>query len=275
MAQSAYTQLVKRRFSNHVKLFTDGSKLGDAVGIGIHGIGNGISLSVPSIYSVFSAEAAAMWLALSRRPKDVALVIFSDSLSVIQALESGESCHPFIQQIENSCDPLVTICWIPGHVGIRGNEEADRLAALGRNVQHSFTNDIPAANIIKNFSRCITNKFSEQWRNSSGHLQKVKGDLSKWVDRNSRIEQRTLSRLRVGHTKVSHAHCISQTLPPHCSTCGTRNTVEHILVNCQLYSDLRRQHNIPLSIRDILSNDPVREEILISFLKDADLYDAL
>ena len=61
-------------------------------------------------------------------------MIFSDSLSALQALGKLKTDHPLLIQIQellhtvNSDQKEIVFMWVPGHVGIRGNEAADRAA---------------------------------------------------------------------------------------------------------------------------------------------------
>ena len=61
-------------------------------------------------------------------------MIFSDSLSALQALEKLNSNHPLLTQIQDMLYKTETdqreivFMWVPEHVGIRGNEAADRAA---------------------------------------------------------------------------------------------------------------------------------------------------
>ena len=61
-------------------------------------------------------------------------IIFSDALSSLQALHSNNCDHPFIQDILklfNDCclvNKKVVLAWVSSHVGIKGNEKADKLA---------------------------------------------------------------------------------------------------------------------------------------------------
>ncbi|XP_058837029.1 uncharacterized protein LOC131693322 [Topomyia yanbarensis] len=275
IAQATYNQLVARRYSSHTRIFTDGSKRDGEVGVGVSNGPTGSSFRLPTQCSVFSAEAAAIALALARRPSDSATTIFTDSLSVLRALENGQSRHPFVQAIEEDIDSLTTLCWIPGHCGIKGNAEADSLATRGRTARKVLTKEVPSQDIVRHFTQAIYNHFAQHWRTSRGYLQKIKGTPAKWDNRDSWKEQRVLSRLRTGHTKISHEHTVANAPVPSCTTCGTRKSVEHLLINWIELQDLRAMHDLPLSIRDALSNDPVREEVMLNFLKDSELYELI
>ena len=58
-------------------------------------------------------------------------VIFSDSMSVLQAIESQASKNPLVNRVLQTCQEIlsngkfITFCWIPSHRDITGNEEAD------------------------------------------------------------------------------------------------------------------------------------------------------
>ena len=61
-------------------------------------------------------------------------IIFTDSSSSLQALDSNNYDHLFIHDILklfNDClsvNKEVVLAWVPSHVGIKGNEKADELA---------------------------------------------------------------------------------------------------------------------------------------------------
>ena len=168
-----------------------------------------------------------------------------------------------------------TICWVPGHCQIKGNEEADRLAASGRANSRKLFVDVPGPDIRRLVRESSFNSFALTWIGEQGHIQKVKEYPGKWTDRCCQKEQRVLSRLRVGHTRVTHMHYLKRTAEPFCVACDTRLDVEHILVNCIEYDHLREVHNIQGSLREILSNDPVREKQLLHFLNYTTAFEAL
>ena len=96
--------------------------------------------------SIFTAEARAILLALeciehSNRKR---FLIFSDSMSCLQALDHLKIDHPIIEEIISKLTSLkasgfdIHLCWLPGHVGIRGYEHANRAVKTARRtaVQH-------------------------------------------------------------------------------------------------------------------------------------------
>ncbi|XP_032457267.1 uncharacterized protein LOC116418058 [Nasonia vitripennis] len=129
-----------------VKLFTDGSKMGDSLSVGSASVTEDLdfihSRSLDPHSSIFTAEAMAInttleYVAESRSSRHI---IFSDSLSVLQALQNKSAgClnHPLIVKAkrllleisENSIieNPLQLV-WIPAHKEIFGNELADLYA---------------------------------------------------------------------------------------------------------------------------------------------------
>ena len=63
------------------------------------------------------------------------IAIFTDSLSTLQALNSADP-DQMIQGLHSSLAKLtaqfsVSLQWVPAHVGLTGNEKADRLAKIG------------------------------------------------------------------------------------------------------------------------------------------------
>jgi len=80
----------KNCFGKHVEIYTDGSKIGESVACAVI-CGNQIkSMRLPDKSSVYTAELSAIRLALEliRRLKEKSFVIYSDSLSSLQAIQS-------------------------------------------------------------------------------------------------------------------------------------------------------------------------------------------
>ena len=96
------------------------------------------------------------------------IVIFTDSLSTLQALESGTDANKEIIQLSRSIHHLIdthriqiVLQWIPGHAGLPGNEKADELAKRGANLPQP-------ENPVTYQTACqmIKSNLQEEWMNS-------------------------------------------------------------------------------------------------------------
>ena len=98
-------------------------------------------------------------------------VIYSDSLSCLQALLGKNLEHPIMREIVQILTYLkavgsqIEFCWIPGHIGIRGNEKADSIAKM---VIHLNTYDIklPFSDLKPRICKYVNSLFhQDKWSN--------------------------------------------------------------------------------------------------------------
>ena len=109
----------------------------------------------------------------------------------------------------------------------------------------------------------------------STFLKHCKPSIEKWVDREDRREQRVLTRCRIGHTRLTKEHLYNRNVSKNCDTCQTELTVEHILINCIKYDNLRDELEISSNIQVALGNNKSEETKVLKFLKKCNLYDKL
>ncbi|XP_055522937.1 uncharacterized protein LOC129717118 [Wyeomyia smithii] len=267
-------ELLSNRFQRYTALYTDGSKCSETVGAGLFGNDLMLSASLPPQYSVFSAEAYAITMALTQHTGTNRIVVLSDSASCLSALEAGKSTHPWIQKIERLAqNKPIEFCWIPGHAGVYGNNEADRLAGEARNSE-PLPLSIPADDATREIKRTIRQHWNSQWFSMRDtKLRRIKFETEKWKDRDNPGDQRVLTRLRIGHTRLTHSFLLEKTEPPTCECCGTILDIQHILLDCRRYDDARRKHEMDgMTLRRALNNDSATEEKVIKYMKDCNLY---
>ena len=119
--------------------------------------------------TIFAAELSAIKLTSTEINSNTAVTIFSDSLSSINALESGKSkCRPnllneileLLTQIPNK----IVLVWVPSHIGIQGNEAADQLANSGISKPViDVAVPLELGEAIQLADSYIANKWQEQW----------------------------------------------------------------------------------------------------------------
>ncbi|GFT48302.1 RNase H domain-containing protein [Trichonephila clavipes] len=232
------------QYSSYSTIYTDGSKRADYVGFGvvIEDIMHGYKLDTSC--SVFSAEAVAIYHALQSIDSNMLrkYCIYTDSMSVLEALENyNDRCHPLVCQILAITSRLyskgfdIVFCWLPSHVGILGNEQADSAA-------RSATTHLPLAVPLSDMKRVILHHIFQIWQELwsqqlDNKLHSVKPVIGAWPVMPMRRTDVTLTRLRIGHTRFTHRHLLLGEDAPECPSCKVSYTVHHILIDCPVFNN--------------------------------------
>ena len=154
---------VKQKYFHFCHIYTGGSKVETKLAsayvcpYGTRGyrLGDGCS--------IFTAEVEAINKALTY--VNVSFVIFSDSMSVLQAIESRESRNPLVNMVLQACQEIlsngkfITVCWI---CDITGNEHADRAAkdALSKAQPTNF--ELPCTDVFMKIQPFVSSLWQER-----------------------------------------------------------------------------------------------------------------
>jgi len=117
----------------------DGSNDGLRTAAAVVALNTVKKVRLPNNTSIFTAEIRALYMALGiiRHTRSKDFVVFSDSLSSLQATDSRKTENALVLKILKEYTHLtnggksVPFCWNPSHVGIKGNESADTAAKAG------------------------------------------------------------------------------------------------------------------------------------------------
>jgi ribonuclease HI len=253
---------LNEKYNGWDKVFTDGSK--SSLGSGAAYIDTArdihskyrINLTV----SIMTVELIAILEALHyiKRQAFHNCVILTDSKSALQHLARCASGYSRGVQIAYEVLKVMLevkkhsthlkLQWIPAHIGLRGNEEADRLAKLACTTGDYFHILPFYTEILPKFKKKCAHKFKQYFDERSTE----KGIWFKTIQcqppripwfynyKLSRREIVELHRLRSGHYPSNKfAYLMKKVTSPDCDVCGTIDDVQHILVECKKYEQKR------------------------------------
>lgn len=266
-------------------IYTDGSGIEGSVGAAAvapaKGTGRMTYMGTEDTSTVYAAElqGIAMATGMARGAKETtdpdlwAVNIYTDNQAAIRsaAKPGAQSGQYLLQRIAKGVDSLhrlkvqVRIHWIPAHVGVPGNEAADKAAkaaALGPRREGSeefWPLTAPGKTRIR---RRIAKEWANEWENgTSGRVtfsleQKPNRQV---LDKHTglrRYMSSLITQLRTGKIGLAHyLHAIGRADSPRCPCDQGIQTVRHVLTECQRTRDLReellgRANNVKRILKD-------------------------
>lgn len=237
--------------------------------------------------TIFAAELTALKLAvlwvINTLQENV--TIFSDSLSCLQALSSGKSsCRPNllleVQHLVSTYTGNITFVWIPSHVGITGNELADRLAnsaTLHAEIELDIGFELSEA------YQAVTVYNIQQWQvqwdtdTTGRHYNQIESTVSTRVKYSNKCRRTevTITRLRLGKCKLNYyMHKINKHPTGLCSICNKDETVTHFLLECAASSTCRAvllacsSLGVTPTLRNVLTDSRLHSVIISSLTRN-------
>ena len=179
-----------RTHSDSIKLYTDGSKTPDGVGCAVVHGSCSYSGRLSDNASVFTAELTALEKSLQviSTLHGRKFTIYSDSYSALLAIKVFNSPHPIVQQIMKSLIRLksrlkeIHFCWVPAHVGIPGNEFADREAKAVITRENISFNHIPVNDLKTVIRKYVRNQWQERWARLTNNrkYENIRQSIDHW-----------------------------------------------------------------------------------------------
>jgi ribonuclease HI len=246
-----------------IHIYTDGSKSAAGNGGGYHIVNQGANLegsfAAQPHQSIAEIESRAIRRAIQRLKmcpnitKDKNLVIFTDSQTTLHAIQlvlssSAPPTAPIGDLLSNIQDLLdqdptreIHLQYIPGHVGIAGNERADALAREGA----TQNPDLQSCS-QETAKLMLANKLRATWHSEYSYATSESVEWYKYlrgnkslsrkdpVDKLSGADLRLIAKFRLGRFPTQeYKYSIQTANNPYC-ICGQEETALHVLMDCRL-----------------------------------------
>lgn len=261
------------KYKHYTRVFTDGSK--SAIGVGAAWTSdiweNHVKLDDNT--SIFHAELYAILMALEFlvEKKISKVVVCTDSLSSLKAIQKIRSSDPLVIQIRNvisSSDSKFAFLWIPAHSNITGNERADFLAKLGSEIGERRNTGLTHVDMKQRIKRGIWLAYQELWDSNKGYqkLGEIKSHVRPWKTAHllNKRDEVIITRLRLGHTRLTHEHLFERREVNKC-VCGADISVKHIFT-CINLVDVRYRFSIS-DLETLKLDDIVSQHNVIKYVK--------
>lgn len=170
-------------------IYTDGSKINDRTAYSVVHNEGIIRKRINGQSSIFHAESAAIVEALHWKNHQSAIkdyVICTDSLSAISNLAKAKTKNYFKDRVHRLNTQIsrkgsaVTFMWVPSHLGIPGNERADKEAKEAIKKLTIDQNEILAEETKKIIMNKIIINWQHEWtRIQNNKLREIKKHRSK------------------------------------------------------------------------------------------------
>ena len=88
--------------------------------------------------------------------------------------------------------------------------------------------------------------------------------------RRNRKEETVMARLHIGHSFITHSFLLKGEEPPVCIGCDELLTIQHILLTCSDFIEIRKSHFTAQSLRELFQE--ISPEKIFNFLKDINIF---
>lgn len=184
------------------------------------------------------AEIFAIWEVIRRiGGEGVSTAVLTDSRASVNAIfnPTNRKYMPmFIRTILRRNAGRIKIGWVPGHVGIEGNEKADELA---KRDEGGNSLELPPSEVYCR-RRAAEEELRERTINWTRHNTFLGSHWTTPIPPNlnprlGKTQARILTRLRMGHVRLNIEYHWTYEEPPQCSVCEVRANSLHYLTECR------------------------------------------
>ena len=252
-----FYNLFKEHQPNHpcrIEIYTDGSYI-ENVGTGAggciystkHQVYHCYQLKINKLASVFTAELTAIKMGLEKIKQNhgSSIMIYSDSLSSLQALKRFNPKNQLLTEIHSLLFKIIIqnknelkFCWIPSHCDIEGNVKADKAAGYAAREAEECNLAVSASDMKPHIKKRTLEIWKQEWEQEQNNkLKNIGAEIEEktFSTFQTRLEEIKFTRIRIGHTRLTHNFILNAEDPLICATCNVPITIIHIILVCPRY----------------------------------------
>ena len=209
--------------------------------------------------------------------------IYTGSVSVVESLRGKTFRTKNIKRFYSLLKKLprqvqVLIAWIPSHEGISGKEGIDRLAKAALTSSLAARSHVCWSDLKSRVDMYICTICQELWNNETRNklyeiLPDLKESLCGTAGALCRKQESAMTRLRIGHTWISHSYLLKKEDQPVCHACRCPFTVKHVLIECSDFTHIRNKFHTTTDVHTLFQK--VDSSGITKYLKEIKLYDKI
>ena len=204
------------------------------------------------------------------------IVVYTDAMSCLQAIEGEDSEKPLICHILNLLWLLsdkgthVRFCWIQSNCGIEGNKRVDQQAKEPLDHDIDPLTSVHYADLKPHVYSYIQQLVQVKW-GVAVHgrdlylLKPTLGSPKKWKHL-TRVEEIVITQLRISNTKATKSHILSRGPPTACHHCGQTLTIDHMLLECAVLQESLGKYYTVDTLNTLFETIP--ESCMVEFLRE-------
>jgi ribonuclease HI len=266
-AAEAHQQQLHQIPTQDLIIYTDRSGYNRQISAAIHSptasTTKGAYIGTDCTHNVYAAELTAIQMAVTlfeeKSDEHTKVYIFTDNQSAIQAVDSPkrQSGQYIIKEILDIIDRIhkakptntIHIEWVPGHKNIEGNERADQAAKAAAISRTAPLNTKMKSAQNRSIKSMVKTKWETEWKTGRENARQLR-NMSQHPGTTTgpklygTLQQRKhtvwVARLRTGHCHLNqYLHRFNIIETPECECGAEKETVDHFLLNCELYDEER------------------------------------
>ena len=156
----------------------------------------------------------------------------------MQALLQASPTNPWVVRVLEKYNQLksrgkdIVFCWIPSHIGIKGNEEADEAAKEALSLNEP-SKTIVASDLGNKINNLLHEEWQREWESEPNVNNKLKRVLPKLNENHTpkgmtRRDGTVCARLRIGHSYLTHCYLLKGEPQPFWVSCNEALTINHL-----------------------------------------------